>query len=428
MYDYEINLCLMNYEDKHGGLVGFKDGQGEEGDIFFGNLVPYVEIIPVIVIEEEPELLPPRGNYSYDGQQIQDYICDNSEMFFYQNPNANDPDSPLYEKYNTKIYLNCSVFSHKDDKFVAHYFFWQNQTQLAIDMASETNETVIPQILVNRSDANENYFQTRYKKPLEYLSIKNEMYFNTESEGQEMVKNESDFATFADSMSSQIMYFTAQQTITEEVLPPVSLHSKPLVNINIGSKCTMVVLHYKVMFEDNNFTSIKVEPHKKAEFPSRQPTQNETVLRVDLDFEFKLDTVVYTYIGYMDIAEKMGGISGMINGVIAEISIIFLILYTVDMIRIIFSRYKLNYVKLRNAQLLKNKQRYIEVIEMIGHRGTRRSGYADNFTVQEIEAIWNGIDHKSNQIEDNLELLRNWRDDYTDPEQFVVNKELEEMD
>lgn len=51
----------------------------------------------------------------------------------------------------------------------------------------------------------------------------------------------------------------------------------------------------------------------------------------------------------MDIAEKMGGISGMINGMIAQISILFLILYTVDMIRIIFSRYKLNYVKLRNA-------------------------------------------------------------------------------
>lgn len=86
--------------------------------------MPYVEPKKeVAAIFVEPEHLPYRGNYSYDIQQIKDYICKNSEMFFYSNPNAKDPDSPLYEKYDTKINLNCSIFEEKDHNYIVHYFF-----------------------------------------------------------------------------------------------------------------------------------------------------------------------------------------------------------------------------------------------------------------------------------------------------------------
>ena len=111
-------------------------------------------------------------------------------MFFYQNPNAKSSNITLYNQYNTKMNLNCIVFGMHGDKYVAHYYFLQNRTQLAIDIKNETNTTVVPQFLVNRSESNENYFQATFRKDLEFLAVKNEMFFNIESEGREMVSNE----------------------------------------------------------------------------------------------------------------------------------------------------------------------------------------------------------------------------------------------
>ena len=49
--------------------MGFKSGPEDLNffdikPIYYGNLIPYVE--PVVIIEEPPSLLPPRGNYTYD--------------------------------------------------------------------------------------------------------------------------------------------------------------------------------------------------------------------------------------------------------------------------------------------------------------------------------------------------------------------------
>ena len=71
------------------------------------------------------------------------------------------------------MYLNCSAFSLEDDKYVAHYYFSQDREKLAHEIEHETNLTVIPQILVNRSQSNENYFQTVFGKELEFLRVEN---------------------------------------------------------------------------------------------------------------------------------------------------------------------------------------------------------------------------------------------------------------
>ena len=48
-------------------MIGFKVGENPDF-IYYGNLVPFLVLKPIVVIVEEPELLPPRGNYSYDDQ------------------------------------------------------------------------------------------------------------------------------------------------------------------------------------------------------------------------------------------------------------------------------------------------------------------------------------------------------------------------
>ena len=57
----------------------------------------------------------------------------------------------------------------------------------------------------------------------------------------------------------------------------------------------------------------------------------------------------------MDILESVGGIAVALYAIISQFAVVFLVLYLVDMIRVIYSRYKFNFIRYRNQELLKGQ-------------------------------------------------------------------------
>ena len=53
----------------------------------------------------------------------------------------------------------------------------------------------------------------------------------------------------------------------------------------------------------------------------------------------------------MDIAESLGGLGNAVSVVMAELSLLFVMLYFLDMIRVIYGKYKNDWISTRNQYL-----------------------------------------------------------------------------
>lgn len=83
--------------------------------------------------------------------------------------------------------------------------------------------------------------------------------------------------------------------------------------------------------------------------PYRVPTENATVNTVLLDFSFTEEIWIYKYYQFIDIVEALGGIGNAIGVFMAELTMLFIWLFFLDMIRIIYGRYKHDWTIVRNS-------------------------------------------------------------------------------
>jgi hypothetical protein len=81
-----------------------------------------------------------------------------------------------------------------------------------------------------------------------------------------------------------------------------------------------------------------------------------------LDFSFTEEIWIYKYYQFVDIVEALGGIGNAIGVFMAELTMLFIWLFILDMIRIIYGRYKHDWTVVRNAQLKENVPAYKRVI------------------------------------------------------------------
>lgn len=81
-----------------------------------------------------------------------------------------------------------------------------------------------------------------------------------------------------------------------------------------------------------------------------------------LKFSFVETVYTYKYYQFMDIVESLGGLSSAIGAVMAELSLLFIWLYFLDMIRVIYGRYKNDWIITRNQQLKGRLENWKKVI------------------------------------------------------------------
>lgn len=120
-------------------------------------------------------------------------------------------------------------------------------------------------------------------------------------------------------------------------------------SIRIGQVPILSILGYALVFEDNNGTEIAINPMENKPAPYRVPTENATVNTVLLDFSFTEEIWIYKYYQFIDIVEALGGIGNAIGVFMAELTMLFIWLFFLDMIRIIYGRYKHDWTIVRNS-------------------------------------------------------------------------------
>ena len=79
---------------------------------------------------------------------------------------------------------------------------------------------------------------------------------------------------------------------------------------------------------------------------------------IDLDLVLIEDNFVILNFTFLDMLESIGGIGVAIYAIISQLSVVFLVVYLIDMIRVIFSRYKFNYIRFRNQELLQGQDKH----------------------------------------------------------------------
>lgn len=94
------------------------------------------------------------------------------------------------------------------------------------------------------------------------------------------------------------------------------------------------------MFKDNNGTEIAMKPLEDRIHPQRVPTEVATTNTVLIEFSFTEEIWLYKYYQFIDIVEALGGIGNAIGVFMAELTMLFIWLFFLDMIRIIYGRYK----------------------------------------------------------------------------------------
>lgn len=145
-------------------------------------------------------------------------------------------------------------------------------------------------------------------------------------------------------------------------MDPIKLKAFSKTNIRIGEIPTLNILGYALMFRDNNYTNIAIKPIEDKPAAYRIPTEVATINTVVLDFSFTEEIWIYKYYQFIDIVEALGGIGNAVGLFMAELTMLFIWLFFLDMIRVIYSRYKHDWTLVRNAQLSENVSRYKRVI------------------------------------------------------------------
>jgi len=116
------------------------------------------------------------------------------------------------------------------------------------------------------------------------------------------------------------------------------------------------------MFKDLNGTEIAMKPLETKLDPYRIKTELSTINTVLLDLSFTEEIWLYRYYSFSDLVKALGGIGNAIGVFMAELSLLFILLFILDMIRIIYGRYKNDWTEIRNVQLKENMSSYKRVI------------------------------------------------------------------
>ena len=150
----------------------------------------------------------------------------------------------------------------------------------------------------------------------------------------------------------------------------------------------MVILTYPLWFEDNNGTYITMKPLEDPLSPYRIKTENSTTITVLLDFDFTQKVYLYTYYKLDDIIEALGQIGAAVAVVMYELTLFFICMFFLDMVRIIYGRYKNDWTEVRNVQLKENLSSYKKVIRCLQKRNTSQDneggGFADDINTTDI--------------------------------------------
>ena len=224
------------------------------------------------------------GTYDFTAQQYQDFVCAHTNISFYQNPQALNPDSPEFSKYDTRIYLACSAFE-TGGQIVAHFYL----PGLASD-AKWTDR----QLFLNRTEFSQAYFATTYEKELEFTAVeKAQMYYGINMRKGPITVEDLD-AFVLDAKTTKL-FETRSQVITEEYMDPIKLKAVTKTNIRFGLVPTLTILSYPLLFEDLNGTEIAMTPLDDLINSYRVKTEPATTNIAHIEISFTEEIWTYKY-------------------------------------------------------------------------------------------------------------------------------------
>lgn len=87
--------------------------------------------------------------------------------------------------------------------------------------------------------------------------------------------------------------------------------------------------------------------------------------KIVLKFSFVETVTTYKYYNFLDLFEALGGLSNAIGVIMAELTLLFIWLYIMDMIRVIYGRYKYDWIKTRNQMLKERMDGWKKVLQIL---------------------------------------------------------------
>jgi hypothetical protein len=98
--------------------------------------------------------------------------------------------------------------------------------------------------------------------------------------------------------------------------------------------------------------------------------------QIILKFSFVETVMTYKYYNFLDLIEALGGLSNAVGVVMAELTLLFIWLYIMDMIRVIYGRYKHDWIKTRNQQLKERIPAWAKVVKLLIQKQSKDDGSA----------------------------------------------------
>ena len=200
------------------------------------------------------------GTYEWFDEDFSKFVCGNINMIFYSNPKGGLPrgarDRNLFE---TRIELDCSTFdmNNYENHLVAHFSL------------PNLHDSVLPDIFVNRTDENQQYFLTTFDEPLSFITaISQTLYAGHEDHLDSDKKFDAgDYRDFIEDLKTTKLVQIVDQNINEEVITPSYLKTVSRKNQRYGYVSELNILGYDLLFADKNETLMNIQPKDEPILP-----------------------------------------------------------------------------------------------------------------------------------------------------------------
>lgn len=225
------------------------------------------------------------GSYEFYDEDFQSFICDNTNMFFYSNPKGGLPRYAVNRTlYEAQIDLKCSTFdlwNAEGQEIVAHF------------KMPDLSRSSLPNIFVNRTDENQQFFLTTFEEPLTFVTAKSQTLYAGSNIDRDSNIDAYGYRAFVGALDTAKLVQIDDQTINDEVTRPIYLKTESRKNRRYGYESVINLLGYDLLFRDKNDTKMSIEPRDEPVFPYKSKNKNKSVNQMILKFSF-VETV-WTY-------------------------------------------------------------------------------------------------------------------------------------
>jgi hypothetical protein len=136
-------------------------------------------------------------------------------------------------------------------------------------------------------------------------------------------------------------------------------------NRRYGFVSVLNILGYDLIFADKNETLMSIQAKDEPQLAFKTAGQSMSRNQIILKFSFVETVMTYKYYNFLDLIEALGGLSSAVGVVMTELTLLFIWLYIMDMIRVIYGRYKYDWIKTRNQMLKERIGTWKKVIEIL---------------------------------------------------------------